>query len=98
MMANLLVKPCKFQPEPHFLFMIFPSLMSCFLSRIFLKGIIVEGNYSGLTEIHPAPFNVVLEDDTYKGQMNVGLKLIPNVSSFSLCRVYHYQYHPSRRR
>lgn len=45
---------------------------------IFLKGIIVEGNYSGLTEIHPAPFNVVLEDDTYKGQMNVGLKWIPN--------------------
>lgn len=47
---------------------------------IFLKGIIVEGNYRGLTEIHPAPFNVVLEDDTYKGQMTVGLKFIPNIA------------------
>lgn len=56
--------------------MIFP------FSRIFLKRIIMEGNYKGLIELKPAPFNVVLEDDTYKGQIMVGLKLIPNVSSF----------------
>lgn len=42
----------------------------------------MEGNYKGLIELKPAPFNVVLEDDTYKGQIMVGLKLIPNVSSF----------------
>ncbi|XP_057780525.1 elicitor-responsive protein 3 [Salvia miltiorrhiza] len=46
---------------------------------IFLRGIIVEGNYRGLTEILPAPFNVVLEDDTYKGEMTVGLKFTPNM-------------------
>ncbi|XP_020550652.1 elicitor-responsive protein 3 [Sesamum indicum] len=45
---------------------------------IFLKGIIVESNYKGLVELNPAPFNVVLEDDTYKGQITVGLKFIPN--------------------
>ncbi|XP_047957626.1 elicitor-responsive protein 3 [Salvia hispanica] len=47
---------------------------------IFIKGIIVEGNYRGLAEILPAPFNVVLEDDTYKGEMTVGMKFIPNVA------------------
>ncbi|KAL3829664.1 hypothetical protein ACJIZ3_018466 [Penstemon smallii] len=45
---------------------------------IFLKGIIVEGKYKGLIELNPAPFNVVLEDDTYKGQITIGLKFIPN--------------------
>ncbi|KAK4418629.1 hypothetical protein Salat_2275700 [Sesamum alatum] len=45
---------------------------------IFLKGIIVESNYKGLVELKPAPFNVVLEDDTYKGQITIGLKFIPN--------------------
>ena len=40
----------------------------------------MEGNYRGLAEILPAPFNVVLEDDTYKGEMTVGMKFIPNVS------------------
>ncbi|KAI3444545.1 hypothetical protein Pfo_001210 [Paulownia fortunei] len=46
---------------------------------IFLKGIVVEGNHKGLTELNPAPFNVVLEDDTYKGQITIGLKFIPNI-------------------
>ncbi|KAL0464802.1 UNVERIFIED_CONTAM: phloem protein 2 [Sesamum latifolium] len=45
---------------------------------IFLKGIIVESNYKGLVELSPAPFNVVLEDDTYKGQITIGLKFIPS--------------------
>ncbi|PIN22840.1 putative Ca2+-dependent phospholipid-binding protein [Handroanthus impetiginosus] len=46
---------------------------------IFLKGIIVEGSYKGLIELNPAPFNVVLEDDTYKGELTIGLKFIPNI-------------------
>ncbi|KAL6569507.1 hypothetical protein OROMI_014021 [Orobanche minor] len=45
---------------------------------IFIKGVIVEGNRIGLIELKPAPFNVVLEDDTYKGQITIGLKFIPN--------------------
>ncbi|KAG8391831.1 hypothetical protein BUALT_Bualt01G0227900 [Buddleja alternifolia] len=48
-------------------------------TMIFLKGIIVEANYEGLIDLHPAPFNVVLEDDTYKGKITIGLKFIPNV-------------------
>ncbi|KAG6427147.1 hypothetical protein SASPL_111387 [Salvia splendens] len=40
----------------------------CERGAIFIKGIIVEGNYKGLAEILPAPFNVMLEDDTYKGR------------------------------
>lgn len=53
----------------------------------------MEGNLKGLIELHPAPFNVVLEDDTYKGQMTIGLKIIPNVSSSycvsSICRIMY---------
>ncbi|KAL6495489.1 hypothetical protein OROGR_030052 [Orobanche gracilis] len=47
---------------------------------IFIKGVIVEGNRIGLIELKPAPFNVVLEDDTYKGQITIGLKFIPNTN------------------
>jgi hypothetical protein len=28
----------------------------------------------------PAPYNVLLEDDTYKGEIKIGLKFIANVS------------------
>lgn len=56
-------------------------LLAFVLIRIYLKGIIVEGNYRGLLELNPVPFNVVLEDDTYKGQIKIGLKYIPNVRS-----------------
>ncbi|CAA0842583.1 Rop guanine nucleotide exchange factor 3 [Striga hermonthica] len=45
---------------------------------IFIKGIIAEGNRSGLIQLNPSLFNVVLEDDTYKGQITIGLKFIPN--------------------
>ncbi|KAL2892218.1 hypothetical protein RDABS01_008127 [Bienertia sinuspersici] len=41
---------------------------------IFLGGIIEEGNDRGQIELHPSPYNVVLEDTTYKGQIKVGLK------------------------
>ncbi|XP_044491820.1 transcription factor GLABRA 3-like [Mangifera indica] len=42
----------------------------------YLGGIISEGNDKGLIEVNPAPHNVVLEDDTYKGQIKVGFKFI----------------------
>ncbi|KAL8062692.1 hypothetical protein ABFS82_02G163200 [Erythranthe guttata] len=45
---------------------------------IFLRRIMVEGNYKGLIDMNPCAFNVVLEDDTYKGQITIGLKFIPN--------------------
>lgn len=52
----------------------------------------MEGNYRGLAEILPAPFNVVLEDDTYKGEMTIGMKFIPNVS-FCITVCVHNIYH-----
>ncbi|KAK3011253.1 hypothetical protein RJ639_010604 [Escallonia herrerae] len=47
---------------------------------VYLEGIIMEGNDKGFIELRPAPYNVVLEDDTYKGQIKIGLKFMSNVS------------------
>ncbi|CAK9319066.1 unnamed protein product [Citrullus colocynthis] len=41
---------------------------------IHLGGIISEGYERGFIEVGPAPYNVVLEDDTYKGEIKVGFK------------------------
>ncbi|KAJ4728282.1 Elicitor-responsive-like protein [Melia azedarach] len=43
-----------------------------------LGGIITEGNERGLIEVKPAPCNVVLEDNSYKGQIMIGFKFIVN--------------------
>ncbi|XP_002872950.2 elicitor-responsive protein 3 [Arabidopsis lyrata subsp. lyrata] len=43
---------------------------------IHLGGIITEGRDRGYMEIKPAPYNVVLEDDTFKGELKVGLRFI----------------------
>ncbi|XVF73190.1 hypothetical protein PTKIN_Ptkin12aG0181200 [Pterospermum kingtungense] len=43
---------------------------------IHLGGIITEGTDRGFIEVRPAPYNVVLEDDTYKGQIKIGFKFI----------------------
>ncbi|KAK4723791.1 hypothetical protein R3W88_026570 [Solanum pinnatisectum] len=42
-----------------------------------LKGIIMEGNEKRFIEVIPVAYNVVLEDDTYKGQIKVGLRFTP---------------------
>ncbi|KAH7513136.1 hypothetical protein FEM48_Zijuj12G0164500 [Ziziphus jujuba var. spinosa] len=49
-------------------------------SIIYLGGIVREGYERGTIEIKPAPYNVVLEDDTYKGQIKVGIKFTTNLS------------------
>ncbi|KAK4848408.1 hypothetical protein QYF36_012625 [Acer negundo] len=41
-----------------------------------LGGIITEGSDRGLIEVQPAPFNVVLEDDTYKERSANGVERI----------------------
>ncbi|XVE73865.1 hypothetical protein DITRI_Ditri11bG0152600 [Diplodiscus trichospermus] len=41
-----------------------------------LGGIITEGTDRGFIEVRPAAYNVVLEDDTYKGQIKIGFKFI----------------------
>lgn len=45
-------------------------------TTIYLKGIITEGELKGQLYVKPTPYNVVLEDDTYKGQISIGLKYI----------------------
>ena len=47
--------------------------------RIHLGGIITEGSDRAFLEVKPAPYNVVLEDDTYRGQIKIGFKFIANV-------------------
>ncbi|RAL54150.1 hypothetical protein DM860_004621 [Cuscuta australis] len=44
-----------------------------------LKGIIAEGNESGFVEMKPVPHNVTLEDDSYKGLLNIGLIFTPQI-------------------
>ncbi|CAH9093178.1 unnamed protein product, partial [Cuscuta epithymum] len=44
---------------------------------VHLKGIIAEGNERGFVEMKPMPHNVILEDDRYKGQLNIGLSFTP---------------------
>lgn len=39
----------------------------------------MEGNDKGFLEVRPTPYNVVLEDDTYEGEIKIGLKFFPNV-------------------
>ncbi|XP_048141431.1 16 kDa phloem protein 1 [Rhodamnia argentea] len=46
---------------------------------IYLGGIFSEGLDRGSLEVEPAPYNVVLEDNTYRGQITLGLKFIANV-------------------
>ncbi|KAL1213616.1 Elicitor-responsive protein 3 [Cardamine amara subsp. amara] len=43
---------------------------------ISLEGIITEGRDRGYMEIKPAPYNVVLDDDTFKGELKLGLRFI----------------------
>ncbi|OVA14028.1 C2 calcium-dependent membrane targeting [Macleaya cordata] len=46
---------------------------------IHLGGVITEGSDKGFVELKPAPYNVVLEDDRYKGEIKIGLKFIKTV-------------------
>ncbi|KAA8516048.1 hypothetical protein F0562_019227 [Nyssa sinensis] len=45
---------------------------------IYIEGIIVEANDNGYIKLRPVPYNVVLEDDTYQGELKIGLKFITN--------------------
>ncbi|KAK7292673.1 hypothetical protein RJT34_15524 [Clitoria ternatea] len=51
-------------------------------ARIYLGGIISEGTEQGYIEIKPTAYNVVLEDDTYKGQIKIGFKFIANKEKY----------------
>ncbi|CAL5381925.1 unnamed protein product [Camellia sinensis] len=55
---------------------------------VYLRGLIVEGNDKKIVEIRPTPYNVVLDDDTYKGQIKIGLKFIPNKEDSTEKRIF----------
>ncbi|KAL2335967.1 hypothetical protein Fmac_010413 [Flemingia macrophylla] len=55
-------------------------------TKIYIGGIISEGNEEGYIEIKPAAYNVVLEDDTYKGQIKIGFKFIANKENYVMIR------------
>ncbi|KAI8024723.1 Elicitor-responsive protein 3 [Camellia lanceoleosa] len=55
---------------------------------VYLRGLIVEGNDEKIVEIRPTPYNVVLDDDTYKGQIKIGLKFIPNKEDSTKKRIF----------
>lgn len=48
--------------------------------RIHLGGIITEGRDRGYIEVKPAPYNVVLEDDTFKGELKLGFRFTATVT------------------
>ncbi|KAH0452131.1 hypothetical protein IEQ34_019430 [Dendrobium chrysotoxum] len=50
-------------------------------ATIHLMDILKEGIRRGSIELKPAPYNVVLEDRTFKGEIKVGLRFISDVSS-----------------
>ncbi|KAL4191517.1 hypothetical protein AMTRI_Chr07g80870 [Amborella trichopoda] len=45
-------------------------------TTINIRGILSEASKSGCIELKPAPYNVVLRDHTYCGEITVGLKFI----------------------
>ncbi|KAK9910441.1 hypothetical protein M0R45_034402 [Rubus argutus] len=47
-------------------------------AMIHIGGIITEGKDRGFIEVKPAPYNVVLEDDTYKGEIKIGFRFVAN--------------------
>ena len=51
-----------------------------FWCRIDLKGIITEGGDRGYMEVKPAPYNVVLDDDTFKGVLKLGFRFTAAVT------------------
>ncbi|XP_027337384.1 elicitor-responsive protein 1 [Abrus precatorius] len=53
-------------------------------AKIYIGGIISEGTERGYVEIKPAAYNVVLEDDTYKGQIKIGFKFIANKEKYMM--------------
>ncbi|MED6169387.1 hypothetical protein PIB30_020863 [Stylosanthes scabra] len=51
-------------------------------AKVYIGGLMSEGSKEGQIEIKPAPYNVVLEDDTYKGQIKIGLKFFANKEKY----------------
>ncbi|KAL6634883.1 hypothetical protein ACP70R_027554 [Stipagrostis hirtigluma subsp. patula] len=48
-------------------------------TRVHVGEIIMEGIEREFLQMKPAPYNIVLEDGTYKGALKLGIKFISNV-------------------
>ncbi|WOL10114.1 hypothetical protein Cni_G18868 [Canna indica] len=48
-------------------------------AMVYLRSVLREGNQKGFLQLKPAPYNVVLKDGTFKGEVKVGLKFISTV-------------------
>nr|XP_004308376.2 PREDICTED: elicitor-responsive protein 3 [Fragaria vesca subsp. vesca] len=57
-------------------------------TMIHIGGIITEGKDRGFIEVKPSPYNVVLEDDTYKGEIKIGFKFVANKAAAGNTREY----------
>lgn len=55
----------------------------------------VEGNDKGVIELRPTPYNVILEDDSYKGEIKLGLKFIANVSLLNFLIILSFFFQPA---
>ncbi|KAM3226140.1 hypothetical protein ACQJBY_058679 [Aegilops geniculata] len=49
--------------------------------RVHVGEIIREGSEREFLQMRPAPYNIVLRDGTYKGELKLGLKFLSGVSS-----------------
>ncbi|KAG2660382.1 hypothetical protein PVAP13_1KG432200 [Panicum virgatum] len=49
-------------------------------TQVYVGEIISEGGEQEFLQVKPAPYNVVLEDGTYKGVLKLGIKFISSVS------------------
>ncbi|CAA7410586.1 unnamed protein product [Spirodela intermedia] len=48
-------------------------------ATVHLVGVLEEGSRRGCVDLQPAPYNLVLPDGTYEGQIRIGLKFIAEV-------------------
>ncbi|KAK8935428.1 Elicitor-responsive protein 1 [Platanthera zijinensis] len=48
-------------------------------ATVHVEDLILLGLEKGIGELHPSKFNVVLEDQTYRGEIRVGLTFTPKV-------------------
>ncbi|XP_068314925.1 elicitor-responsive protein 3 [Pyrus communis] len=58
---------------------------------IHLGGIVTEGKDRGFIELKPAPYNVVLEDDTYKGEIKIGFRFTANTCCMMIVLYMHVE-------
>ncbi|KAK4768976.1 hypothetical protein SAY86_027126 [Trapa natans] len=50
-------------------------------TTVYLGGVIMEGLDTGSVEVGPSSYNIILEDDTYKGELIIGFKFLVKLNS-----------------